>query len=63
MQISTILLVGLLAMALPSTGLAASARCVVVKAEGTILTLDCGKRAGGFPSGSKVKIKTDRDKG
>jgi hypothetical protein len=39
----------------------ASARCEVVKKEGSVLIMDCGEQAKGFNEKSQVKIKTDRD--
>jgi hypothetical protein len=42
---------------------AASAKCVVVKKEGSVLIMDCGDQSKGFQEKSKVKIKTDREKG
>lgn len=39
----------------------ASARCEVVKKEGSVLIMDCGDQAKGFNEKSQVKIKTDRD--
>ncbi len=42
---------------------AASAKCVVVKKEGNVLIMDCGDQSKGFQEKSKVKIKTDREKG
>jgi len=45
----------------PVNGLGASARCVVVEKKGTVLVMDCGDRAAGFPKKGRVKIKTDRD--
>ena len=38
----------------------ASARCEVVKKEGSVLIMDCGEQAKGFNEKSQVKIKTDR---
>lgn len=46
----------------PNNGFCASARCVVVEKKGTLLVMDCGDRAAGFPKKSRVKIKTDRDR-
>ncbi len=40
----------------------ASAKCEVVKKDGNLLIMDCGKQAKGFQEKSKVKIKTDRGK-
>lgn len=42
------------------TSLAASAKCVVVKKDGNVLVIDCGKNVDGFEKNTKVKIKTDR---
>lgn len=52
----------ILCLLLPGVSLAASAKCEVVKKEGTILVMDCGKGADGFKENTKVKIKTDRGK-
>ena len=41
---------------------AESAKCVVVKKEGSVLTMDCGARGESFAQGTNVKIKTDREK-
>lgn len=46
----------------PGNGFGASARCVVVEKKGTVLVMDCGDRAAGFPKKGRVKIKTDRDR-
>lgn len=52
-----------LAIGLIARPLAAeSAKCVVVKKEGRVLTMDCGERGEGFAQGTSVKIKTDRPK-
>lgn len=52
----------LLVMFLSSTMVfGASARCEVVKKEGSVLIMDCGEQAKGFNEKSQVKIKTDRD--
>lgn len=53
-----ILLMGLLVAR--DTSLAASAKCVVVKKDGNVLVIDCGKNVDGFEKNTKVKIKTDR---
>lgn len=39
---------------------AASAKCTVVKTEGTHLVVDCGKKSENFPKGTKIKIKSAR---
>jgi hypothetical protein len=47
---------------LAARGFAESAKCVVVKKEGSVLVMDCGERGESFQQGANVKIKTDRDK-
>ena len=37
---------------------AASAKCTVVKTEGTHLVVDCGQKTKKFPEGTKIKIKS-----
>ncbi len=41
-----------------STAMAASDRCVVVKSEENILTLECSKETSSFKPNMEVKIKT-----
>lgn len=41
-----------------SSVLAASAKCTVVKAEGSQLVIDCGQKAAKFQEGTKIKIKS-----
>lgn len=41
-----------------SSVFAASAKCTVVKAEGSTLVVDCGQRTKKFPEGTKIKIKS-----
>ena len=43
-----------------SVALAASDRCVVVKSEGNLLTLECRKNTEQFKLGAEIKIKTSR---
>ena len=37
---------------------AASAKCKVVKTEGTQLVIDCGQKTKNFQEGTKIKIKS-----
>ena len=43
-----------------SYALSASDRCVVVKSEGKLLTLECRKNTEQFKPGAEIKIKTSR---
>ena len=43
-----------------SASMAASDKCVVVKAEGKMVTLECKKDTDRFAAGTEVKIKSNR---
>ncbi|MFT5698214.1 MAG: hypothetical protein ACI8ZB_001068 [Desulforhopalus sp.] len=40
----------------------ASDKCTVVRVDSNQLTLECGKKAGGFKVNDKIKIKTIKQK-
>ncbi len=62
MKLITFSMALLMILGLAAMSYGASARCEVVKRQGNILIMDCGKRSEGFDEKSRVKIKTDRDK-
>lgn len=62
MKSISVVLVGCWMLGLAGFSYGASARCEVVKKDGNILVMDCGKQSEGFKEKSRVKIKTDRDK-
>jgi hypothetical protein len=59
-QLTGLLVVLLLLAGTGSAAFAASARCVVVEAEGNKLVLECERGTDGFEPGREVKIKAER---
>lgn len=43
-----------------SSVFAASAKCTIVKVEGTQMVLDCGEKTKKFNEGVKIKIKSEK---
>ncbi len=53
---------GLLALMNGNTVLAASGKCTVVDVDGNKMVVECPSPPTGFTKGTKIKIKSDKDK-